>query len=820
MSIDQNYDRTAKYNAFSPRDSPREGKKLWESRKKLWDSYNDQTNSESIEGVLRVNKKNRNEGYVRTNEKDWFIPSLNLMNRALDSAKVKIAKLSPKEAEKEKLKLKIKKQEFVKKNALLNQKFTKHLDIDEDVESDLELDKEDDRIYAKVINVIEDNWDAQHSGTIHACKPNTNNQSRNLLWFKPTDNRIPYILLETYNFPAEYLTKVDSNNVFVCKITKWDEYSQFPKGEFIKIIGEQGLIETEQSQILLMNKITWDEFSVEIINETVANLTPVESAEVQSMADLKIQTVDESMADMKIQATDESMGDAEIQATDEPMGDAEIQATDELKVQWEIPASEYEKRKDLRNVRIFSIDPPTARDLDDALSIELLKDGTYSVGVHIADVSFFIKPDSLLDAEARNRSTSVYLTQRVISMLPRILCEEYCSLNENVDRLARSVFWNITKEGEILGTPRFEKSVIRSCARLWYDHAQACIDKTPMSDVSDIVIYGGFTEEDIEKDVLLLYNISKILRQKRVDNGSLSLDSVKLWFNYDDKGIPTEFGAYEQKDANRLIEEFMLLANISVAEQLYEHYPQSALLRKHEEPVEKSLEETRVKLLLLDVVIDTESSFALNQSLLKIDEDKARIVRQMLIKSMRRAEYYTPGPDEFVLGHYALSIPLYTHYTSPIRRYCDIYVHRQLESIFESSSDSYDPEEAMKIAENCNKRKNQASDAQDQSGDLYLCLLLKREGDVQSDAYVLGVSSRSFDVYVPEYGIEKRVWMEDCEDEINGLDFDDNAGLLVVLWKMGKQEVGVFDKVRVKVSVDMTKSPPAIKLYLINPFIV
>lgn len=222
-----------------------------------------------------------------------------------------------------------------------------------------------------------------------------------------------------------------------------------------------------------------------------------------------------------------------------------------------IPQSELDKRLDLRKERIFSIDPPTARDLDDALSCKELEDGTFEIGVHIADVSYFVVPDSAIDREAHNRATSVYLVQKVIPMLPRLLCEELCSLNAGVDRLAFSVFWIIDQNADIIGEPRFCRSVISSCAKLWYDHAQAVIDDRDWNDVSPVTLAGDWTDEQVHGDIRNLFMLSQKLRNKRYDDGALTLSSIKLWFKLDDVGNPIENGMYLQKEANKLIEEVL-----------------------------------------------------------------------------------------------------------------------------------------------------------------------------------------------------------------------------------------------------------------------
>lgn len=331
----------------------------------------------------------------------------------------------------------------------------------------------------------------------------------------------------------------------------------------------------------------------------------------------------------------------------------------------DVPDSEYASRLDLRNERIFSIDPPTARDLDDAVSIKLLDDGTYELGVHIADVSYFIAESSPLDIEASQRGTSVYLVQKVIPMLPRRLCEDLCSLNPDVDRLAFSVHWNVDIDGNFIGEPRFARSLIRSCAKLSYDHAQMVIDGKSWKKVPGIFIGNSMDMASVRNDIVLLYNLSKTLRQKRFENGSLTLKSHRLWFDMDDLGNPVGCGIYQIKEANRLIEEFMLLANIAVSHQLAMSFPEQALLRCHPPPLPQTLLDLASSLAVIGIKLDTTSAKTLNASFEAIENPRHRdLIRSLAVKKMKRAAYFCAGSKDLSqYSHYALGVPLYTHFT-------------------------------------------------------------------------------------------------------------------------------------------------------------
>jgi protein SSD1 len=448
-------------------------------------------------GVLRISKRNRSDGYIRMgdDEEDWFVPGMVNMNRALDGDLVYAVKMDGDQLEKELSRIENRK----KLKSLENRKRQEKVAMSDLAPVDDELFGED-RILAKVVKIKTSTmWSVQHPGTFSIEKPGSEtdnpppvSESR-ILWFKPCDKRVPFIMVPTQKIPSEILKRWETfrESIYTVQMDRWSLDSLFPRGTFTGYLGQMGELHTESQALLVSNGIVWEEFSEAIIDS----------------------------------------------------------------LDFSITENDYVGRRDLRRECIFSIDPPTARDLDDALSCTVLEDGNYEIGVHIADVSHFVKPETLLDEEAYNRATSVYLVQKVIPMLPRLLCEELCSLNPDVDRLSFSVFWKITPQGEIIGTPEFCKSVIRSCAKLWYDHAQAVIEGRDWGEVSELTISNGFTEEYVQNQIRTLYNLSKVLRKKRFDNGALSLQSIRLWFSLDDQGNPIETGMYQIKEANRLVEE-------------------------------------------------------------------------------------------------------------------------------------------------------------------------------------------------------------------------------------------------------------------------
>jgi protein SSD1 len=284
-----------------------------------------------------------------------------------------------------------------------------------------------------------------------------------------------------------------------------------------------------------------------------------------------------------------------------------------------VPEREFEVRKDLRNERIFTIDPKSSKDLDDALSIALNEDGSYDVGVHIADVSHFVRPNTALDRDARKRATSVYLVQRAVPMLPPTLSEQLCSLVPAQDRLALSVIFTLTKEAKIV-KKWFGKTVIRfvlsrqlcpnsthfyfrSAAKLSYGDAQDVIDGKTLG---GILVTPGHDTADIAHDIKILHNLAQQLRAQRMENGALCIDSMELSFKLDDNGFPEDCWQYEKIEANHLVEEvclitccdeliliewaqFMLLSNTAVAQHIAVHLPEQALLRRHDTPIDRRL---------------------------------------------------------------------------------------------------------------------------------------------------------------------------------------------------------------------------------------
>ncbi|KAG5474608.1 hypothetical protein LSCM4_03781 [Leishmania orientalis] len=356
-------------------------------------------------------------------------------------------------------------------------------------------------------------------------------------------------------------------------------------------------------------------------------------------------------------------------------------------------------RRDLRDSEfVFTIDPATARDLDDALSITPRKDGGYHVGVHIADVSHFVLPRTALDEEARLRSNSTYLVDRVIPMLPSRLSEQYCSLNPGEDKFAFSALFEFDRGGHLISEVEtgekcewFGQSVIRSRCRLAYEQAQQILDNddTVVLDVAQAASDLGISEEaardKVKRSIKNLFKLASLLRQQSLQNGRVVVGNTRLGFCFDKSNVstpPTSFFIQQQIQANWLVEEFMLLANQRVAQKIVQFIPNGALLRRHKPPNPQKMSRLRAALAQRGLPTGGSSGQELQRVLDSINKDHHEdfyTVCELVKYSFMAAEYIANDPTEKdIRSHFAVAAPWYTHFTSPIRRYCDLMVHRQL----------------------------------------------------------------------------------------------------------------------------------------------
>lgn len=454
----------------------------------------------------------------------------------------------------------------------------------------------------------------------------------------PADPRFTKLIVPFHALPGSIRARLENMDptleaeLVAAQIVDWSEGSQFPLAQITHMFGRGSELEPQINAILYQNSVCDSEFS----HDSLACLP---------------------------------------------------------RAPWEVPEEEVRRRKDLRDLCVFTIDPSTASDLDDALSVQCLPGGFLRVGVHIADVSYFVLPDTALDAEAQFRSTSVYMLRRKIPMLPPSLSDNVGSLNPGVDRLAFSIFLDLNREGVV--TDRWiGRTVIRSCCKLSYDHAQDIIDgKHDVAANGWPSLHGPFEWSDVVRSVKQLSELSTHLREKRFRNGALQLENSKPSFLFDEHGVPYDFVLYPTKASIHLVEEFMLLANMTAAEVISRAYPDSALLRRHPEPNLRKLKEFEGFCSKHGMELDGSSSGRFHESLEKITEtlkDDAvfvDILNNYAMKPMQSASYFCTGnlkDNVAEWGHYALAVPLYTHFTSPLRRYPDIVVHRAVAAALEA----------------------------------------------------------------------------------------------------------------------------------------
>lgn len=582
--------------------------------------------------------------------------------------------------------------------------------------------------------------------------------------FSPVDHRVPRINVPLTDCPQDFSSRPGdyTNTLFICRITNWAADNNFAEGRLAKTLGQAGEIEPETEGILMEYEVDFSEFSDEVLDCLPKTLP------------------------------------------------------------WSIPPEEMRKRRDLRKECIFTIDPATARDLDDALSCKQLPDGNFEVGVHIADVSYFVEEGNALDLTASKRATSVYLVQKVIPMLPRLLCEELCSLNPLSDRLTFSVIWKITPEGKIL-SEWFGRSVIRSCVKLSYDHAQSMIEAPEKLFSAEELppVDPEHPIDEIHRAVLNLHAIAKNLRAQRFSGGALRLDQMKLSFTLDKETMmPQGCYVYEYRDSNKLVEEFMLLANIATAHHIYKSFPQLALLRCHPPPKTRMVEELQELCDQLGIDVDLSSAGALHKSLNTIlgnDEyssARKEVLTHMCSRPMQMALYFCAGvvKEEVNFKHYALNVPLYTHFTSPIRRYPDIIVHRLLASSLRCGPHlGLTTEQVHKQAAHCNDRKTVSKRVQEHSSDLYFGVFVKECGPLDSEAMVMGVLDQAFDVLVLRYGVQKRIYCKNLEPDLHNFHHRKvgKTSELTLVWKPKdldeppvEQVISLFTLVEVQLKAD------------------
>ncbi|XP_033956817.1 exosome complex exonuclease RRP44 [Pseudochaenichthys georgianus] len=531
-------------------------------------------------------------------------------------------------------------------------------------------------------------------------------------------------------------------------IDGWPKHSRYPNGHFVRTLGSAGDKETEQQVLLLEHDVPHQAFS-----QAVLSFLPT--------------------------------------------------------MPWEITPEVMVNREDLRSLTVCSVDPPGCTDIDDALHCRELDNGNLEVGVHIADVSHFIRPGNAMDKEAANRGTTVYLCGKRIDMVPELLSSNLCSLRSNVERLAFSCIWEINHEAEILKT-RFTKSVIKSKASLTYAEAQMRIDDTTQTD-------------DITKNLRGLNKLAKILKKHRILKGALTLSSLEVRFHIDSETHdPIDLQTKELMETNSMVEEFMLLANISVAQKIFDEFPDCAMLRKHPAPPPSNYDILLKAAKSKAVEIHTDSAKALADSL-----DVARVdgfpyfntlLRILATRCMMQAVYFCSGMDSD-FHHYGLASPIYTHFTSPIRRYADIIVHRLLAVAIAADKtypDLMDKQKQSALSNNLNYRHKMSQYAQRASVAFHTQLFFKSRGILNEEGFVLFVRKNAIIVLIPKFGLEGTVFFDSKTKAAPTVVFDEEGPSLTV----EQHTFHIFDRVIVTISLDASNiQHQKIRMSLIEPVI-
>lgn len=457
-----------------------------------------------------------------------------------------------------------------------------------------------------------------------------------------------------------------------------------------------------------------------------------------------------------------------------------------------IPADEVAKRRDMRDTFTSTIDPVDAKDFDDALSIKELAGGNYEIGVHIADVSHYVREGSALDAEALKRGCSIYLVDRTIPMLPHVLSNDVCSLNPNEDKLTFSAVFEMSPSGEVLNK-WFGRTVINSDKRFSYEEAQGIIDTGT---------------GDFSKELLTFKSLAEALRKEKVANGAIDFETTEVKFRLDATGKPIEVYKKERLDTHKLVEDFMLLANKEVAKYIItEHEKRKeaplGIYRNHDLPTAERLADLSIFLKALGYDLDVKNKQVTPKDIQNIiteatGDPNEQLIKTATIRSMAKAVYGTAN-----IGHFGLAFKYYTHFTSPIRRYPDLLVHRILQDTLDAKkTDDRKAAFYMKAAKQSSDREVSASEAERASIKYKQVEYMVAHIGKEFDGIITGVTDWGIYVEEAETKCEGMVKLRDLNDDFYTL----NQKAYTVTGSTTGKKFTLGDKVRIKVlGADMEK---------------
>lgn len=764
-----------------------------------------------LTGVIRMNKCHTH-GYITVPglDNDILIRGNRSLNQSINLDEV-IVELFPIESWKPLVNKKIRKISYYNNNEeqMVREKDNFPNEYNTDIEGDdtngkvkeeLPLDGEYKETFAtkeerlKYINKV---YNLRPEGRIVKITKSPNSEKeqiarieieKSLVFACPIDDTIPKIFIKAKKQKRnDYNKKNDSNNdsqfknkYYLVKITGWAMNYKCPKGTIVNEIGMSGNIEVESEVLLRLYDIDYtDEFPKDAINQLNTTISSLK--------------IDEEF----------------------------IKANNRL---------------DLRDDIIFTVDPESSKDLDDAISVKLIDEekGLLEVGVHIADPSFYVTKDSLLDKEAIHRATTVYLVQKNVPMLPRILSEDICSLMPNQDRLAVSCIFRIYIATGALDEnfkPTFSLSVINSKAKWNYDLVQKIIDDKKSVKYEDLTEENGIkpkTKEIFDKmveSVGLLQKLTSLVRKQRFESGSLMIKNDKIKFELDKEKIPIKFSLEEKHESHHLIEELMLIANKLCAEFLYENIKEYSLIRRHPYLNDNKFSEIQRYLISNKISVDYEDPQELNKMLMNLEEkniNKFLCIQHKLKMFMLRAEYVISHFFELEeLKHCALNFDLYTHFTSPIRRYPDLIVHRQIKSVLDLQKQKITKDDIKtyfscyeKLMDHFNEKYNNSKQISQKSQRIFQCICLKNNAKEKYQALVMDISGKSnkrisnndiisVALFIPELNLELEWKREDNANNIITINKNDSEISIDYKTednKVGNKIIRTFDAIDVKLS--------------------